>query len=149
MDKAKLMEFYRNHNANVADSSLDHALFLRDLVIGAKYLEDKNDSTLTWDNIKEELNKIEWNSMSPIDFKSKIIEPIEKFCEILHSFGYKKEEYNIWDRILVKDLGYVFFGGLASTALNSVLNNLSQREQGKSDELNVLADKVDQLKKMK
>ncbi len=50
---------------------------------------------------------------------------------------------------MVKDLGYVFVGGSASTTtLDGVLNNLSQREQGKSDELDVLAGKVDGWKKM-
>ncbi len=88
IDRAKLMDFYSGYKESVYDSPSNHILYLRDLVIGAKHLEDEDGKDSDWSDIKNKLNEVKWDS---IDFKGKIIEPIEKFCEILYSFGYRKE----------------------------------------------------------
>ena len=120
------------------------------IALGNDEAGEKNGERLTWEQYK---NKVAEKSQ---DWKTKFTDPVDSWVHLLRSFrtsettkgGYVNLRI-VAESVVLKDLVYVFPGGLASTTLNSVLNNLSQREQGKSDELNVLADKVDQLKKMK
>lgn len=121
---------------------------LFEIAIGYRKVKS-GEQKFDWEGVKEYLKQ------KSEQFKTKLIDPMDEWVRLLRSFGTKETKNGgyvrrdlVGEAVVLKDLAYIFFGGLASTALNSVLNNLSQREQGKSDELNILANRVDKLNKM-
>ena len=91
-----------------------------------------------WDKFKGELSKSN-------DLIEKVVKPFEEWRELWISLGGSNS--GAFGDIFVKKLGVLALLLTVSAPLAGVANNLSQRFQGRSNELGVLADKIDSLNK--